>query len=62
MSDTKISYDVNKVPTPLTNPDWYMYAQLVEMRATRLVLMQLVQAVEKLVVLATPVETKTTRK
>lgn len=50
MSESKLSYDPSALPTPVTLQDIYMYAQLVEMRAIRIVLQNLVK-------LNTPVET-----
>ena len=53
MSD-KLSYNANELPKPLTNPDAYSVAQLVEMRAIRQSLQRLVELLEKQLA---PVET-----
>lgn len=49
----KLSYDPSMVSAPVTLQDTYMYAQLVEMRAIRI-------ALQNLVKLNTPVETELT--
>lgn len=43
-----LSYDPNDAPKPLTNPDWYARASLIEQRATRRVLTQLVEFLQEL--------------
>ena len=52
MSDekAKLSYEPGKVPSPVTSHDWYAYASLVEQRAVRSLLTELVAAIRDLTV------------
>lgn len=44
-----LSYETNKIPTPVTNPDNYMYAQLVEMRLIRNALQDVAIALNEII-------------
>lgn len=44
----KLSYSAASLPQPISNPDFYLHAQLVEARALRGVMERLVDAIERL--------------